>query len=72
MTMPPDPPRCEPPAEHRGERWHWLHWFGGYVPCHYHAGRYRIDGGWWEASELARLGYRWVAVAKPPEETKDA
>ena len=64
--MPAD--RCEPPEEARGERWHILR-------CSTSSDlHYWIDGRWvanwhfsWTPEEAAQRGYRWLAVAKPPE-----
>ncbi len=79
--MPADPLRCEPPAEHRGERWHWLSEHGSDPVPAFWDDVYGDQTGlcWqvWERSPMScdrarQHGYRWIAVAKPPEETKDA
>ena len=66
-----DPPRCEPPEEARGERAHTLR-RGISDSLHQW-----VDGRWyadwhfaWTPAEAAALGYRWLAVAKPPEGAK--
>ncbi len=72
MTMPPDPQRCEPPAEHRGERWHWLRTENhSRVPAMWRGGAWEMIGRnrEYNSRELADTGYRWLAVAKPPEGT---
>jgi len=66
-----DPPRCEPPEEHRGKRWHWLS-----GPNINEAAYWQTSQcGWWlvyraktyAPGELALLGYRYLAPALPPE-----
>jgi len=67
-------PRCEPPAEHRGKRWHWVSDGGG-----------RMEVWEWIATKWYRTGlpppyypafagedgWRYVAPAIPPAREGD-
>ena len=64
-------PRCEPPPEHRGVRWHWL-------VRDQRIGPEVFDwdnetGRWWRGlndykpNKMAALGFRYLAPAIPPE-----
>jgi len=61
-------PRCEPPAEHRGKRWHWVS-FRGEEPG---PAEWRQEGCWgseWvEPKKAYELGYRYVAPCEPPRQ----
>ena len=65
--MPAD--RCEPPEKARGERYHWLAHKTSAFPAEWNAldECWRISGKVYDPQEVARWGYRWLAVAKPPE-----
>ena len=65
-----DSPRCEPPRGARGERYHWLETPNhSRVPAMWRGDAFELIGRNREYSprELADAGYRWLAVAKPPE-----
>ena len=65
-----DNPRCEPPEEARDERWHWCRdREGNLEPAAWCAERWALFcmPDLLTSEAMHRLGYRWLAVAKPPE-----
>lgn len=68
--MPTNPPRCEPPEEARGERYHWCADPSGFPePAGYRFDRWCLfcHPKLLTPEAMHALGYRWLAVAKPPE-----
>jgi len=68
-------PRCEPPPEHRGKRWHWLHVRRALEPPSLNVGRW--EGDHWtincdldeySPAELAQLCWRYIAPCEEPEQ----
>lgn len=79
--MPANPPRCEPPGQHRDQRWHWLRYFTAVGDEDAEPWLWlRSRGTWLDArggvdvspEQMAAFGYTYHSPAVPPAGGPDA